>query len=198
MKLIDRINIYRIFVKHFDTLYDYGKFKVSGKRVMPWSDRIVFLFLPVLIAIFLFFIGVRVTEDYINILITSLSIFVGLLFSLLTLIFELGKKEKELKQALGVKYNEEYKYILIKELFINISFSIALSIIAILFLLSTQFHPALIINFLKQYACFNYIKIGYLAITTIVSFALIIEFALLLLMILKRFFLIYLNQFEEE
>ncbi len=198
MKLIDRINIYRIFVKHFETLYDYGKFKVSGKKVMPWSDRIVFLFLPVIIAVSLFLIGIRITEDYINILITSLSIFVGLLFSLLTLIFDLGKKEKERKQELGSKYQEDYKYILIKELFINISFSIALSIISILFLLSTQFHPALIINFLKQYSCFNYLRVGYLATTTIISFTLIVEFALLLLMILKRFFLIYLNQFEEE
>jgi hypothetical protein len=198
MKLVDRINLYRIFVKQFGTLYDYGKFNVSGKKVMPLNDRIVFLFLPAIIAFFLFFIGVRITEDYINILITSLSIFVGLLFSLLTLIFDLGKKEKQLKQELGVKYQDDYKYILIKELFINTSFAIALSIISILFLLSTQFHPLLIVNFLKQYSCFSSIRMGYLATTTIISFALVIEFALVLLMILKRFFLIYLNQFEEE
>jgi hypothetical protein len=198
MKLIDRINIYRIFVKHFDTLYDYRILKVRGKKIMPWGDRFTFIILPVILALFLFYTGLRITEGYINILITSLSIFVGLLFSLLTLIFDLGKKEKETKQQLGSKYKDDYKYILIKELFINISFSIVLSILSILFLLSTQFHPLIIINFIKSYAYYGYVKNGYIIITTLISLISIIEFVFVLLMILKRFFLIYLNQFDEE
>ncbi len=198
MKLINRINIYRIFVKHFDTLYDYGKLKVTGKKVRSFSDYFVFLISPILIAIGLFFIGIRITEDYVNILITSLSIFVGLLFSLLTLIFDLGKKEKENKIQLGDKYTEEHKFILIKEIFVNISFAIAISIISILFLLSTQFHPSLLVNYLRKYEFFHYLKMCYISITTIISFFLIIEFVLVLLMILKRFFLIYSKQFDEE
>ncbi len=197
MKLVDRININKILAKHFATLYDHGKFKTTGKKVMPISDWIVFLVLPVSIATLLYYIGIRITEGYINILMTSLSIFVGLLFSLLTLIFDLGKKEKEYKYEEGVNYKQEQKYILIKELFINTSFSIALSIVAILSLLSTQFDPTLLTSIWRNTAYYGNINKWYSIITTIISITLIVEFVLVLFMILKRFFLIFLDEFGD-
>lgn len=196
--MFNRININNILKKHINTLYDYGAFKLTGKKIIPFSDLFIFLITPILLAIALYFLGIRVSETYVNILITALSIFIGLLFGLLTMIFDLAKKEKETKELLKENYKDENKYTLVKELFINTAFAIALSIITIISLLLTQFHPQIIIDYLNAFSWYiNFAKTIIFLTNTIATF-LVFQFLVTLLMILKRFFLLYLDQFDSK
>lgn len=197
MKLFDRINISKIFIKHIDTLYDYGIYKATGKKKIPASDMLTFLILPAVFSIILYISGIKVTEDYVNIMITALSIFVGLLFGLLTMVFDLAKREKEIREEQKEKYQHEDRYQLTQELFINTAFSIALSIMAIITLLLTQLRPEPVIAYLQQYCWYPCLKTAWLLVFNITAFFLVIEFLATLLMILKRFFLLYLDQFSK-
>lgn len=196
MRLFDKINTQLIFKKHIQTFYNYGEANSTGVRNSTTNDQVAFIYFPIIASILIFTAGIRINNDYINIAITSLSIFVGLLFNLLILIFDLAKKQKQIMNDLRSREEiipqiESAKYLLIKEVFINISFSIALSIISIIAVLLPCIKPKFLINYLQHYEGYWIIKLAYLAITNCLAFFLIIEFLFVLLMILKRFFLIF-------
>lgn len=201
MKLIDRINIGLIFQKHKETFYNYGEANRQGVQKATLADKFTFLFLPAIFSVLIVILGIKLTNDYINIIITSLSIFVGLLFNLLVLIFDLAKKQKgkinELnEQSEIIPPIEKAKYQLVKELYANISFAIALSILAITAATLPTLKPQILIQLLKPYNYYCLIKECYLMVTNVLAIVLVIEFLLVLLMILKRFFLIFNNEME--
>jgi hypothetical protein len=197
MRLFDRINIISIFIKHKNTFYDYGILTWNGKFKVPFADKFIFIIFPFLISALLVIFQMRITDEFLNILITSLSIFVGLLFSLLTLVFEIAQKEKERNKNQEVSQKQIVKFKLEKELFVNIAFAIALSILSIVTALLTRFQPKLILTFLKSIAVYNRIKEYYLITTNFIAIFLVVLFLLTLLMILKRFFLIFNFEFED-
>lgn len=199
MKLFDRINIVQIFIKHFNTLYDHGVLTWTGKRKMPFADKFTFFYFPATIAFTLVIpLQLYINDNYLNIIITSLSIFVGLLFGFLTLVFDIVKNERTVGQNPDATHEQKLKFKLVKELFINIAFAIALSILSIIAALLTRFHPTPIILQLQKLACYSYIKQLYLWTTNLVAVFLVLLFIATLLMILKRFFIIFTNDFNDN
>jgi hypothetical protein len=197
MKVFDRVDIGLILKKHVETFYNDGEEKSTGIKNVPVSDKVVFIYFPIITSILIVALGITLTNDYINIIITSLSIFVGLLFNLLVLVFDLAKKQREKIERIEdtneiVPKTESAKYNISKELFANISFAIALSIFAIIATVFPSLKPTAIVVFVKSNICnFHVVKVIYLAITNVIAITLVIEFLLVLLMILKRFFLIF-------
>jgi len=199
MLFYDRINFAKIIKNHIGTFYNYGELKINGNKTTHYGDWVTFLFIPIILSISLYKLEVRFTETYIDLIITSLSIFIGLLFSLLALVFELATKEKENRKARQNDKKTEAKYKLTKELFINIAFSIVLSLISIIVLFLTRLKPSNLISLLKEnFLYYDILKLTFVGLTNIIGFFLIIEFILTLMMILKRFFVIFLNEFEES
>jgi hypothetical protein len=199
MKLFDRINIIQIFIKHFNTLYDHGVLTWTGKRKMPFADKFTFFYCPSVFAFILVVpLQLFINDNYLNIIITSLSIFVGLLFGFLTLVFDIVKNEKIVVQNPNATDEQKLKLQLVKELFINIAFAIALSILSIVAALLTRFHPTPIILQLQKLTCYYYIRKLYLLTTNLIAIFLVLLFVATLLMILKRFFIIFTNDFKDS
>lgn len=196
MKFLDRIDITPILSSHVNTLYDHGLLTLKGKQKMPFSDKFTFLYLPATLTIILIFIfKLFISENYLNIIITSLSIFVGLLFGLLTLVFELLQNEKIAEKKPNAIIYQNLKFKLVQEIFINIAFSIALSIISIIVVLITQFNPTPVVEKLQKLNFYKQIKLFYLYATNSIAIFLLLLFITTLLMILKRFFIIFTNDF---
>jgi hypothetical protein len=169
---------------------------------MPLEDKFTFVYFPIIVSFVAVILGVRLSNDYINVIITSLSIFVGLLLNLLLLIFDLAKKQKQKNAEYEEKLEilpsiEKVKFLIAKELYVNILFAIVISIFAILACFVATLRPILIIAFFKNLTCFNMIKEMYVFLSTAITITLSLEFLLTLLMILKRFFLIFNKEINE-
>jgi hypothetical protein len=195
--ILDRINISKILKAHIKTLYDYRESEWSGKKKMSKADISIFIILPIILAAFFVSIGMMINNFYINLIITSLSIFVALLFSFLTLVYQIVIKKREQFSKDLVNKKQEIKYRLVKELFVNIAFSIALSIMCIVAILLTRFNPLILTRLLSKISFYKLIRTVYLDLTNFISYFLIIEFVFLLLMILKRFFIVFESEFSE-
>lgn len=168
--MLDKINISQIIKEHFSTFQD----EKSGKK--DNIDFIIFIYIPITISIVLAYFF-HDLEIFTTILITSLSIFTGLLFNLLLLTYDLIKKNKSDKSTeniAGIKTKSDdditIKSKLLKQIFNNISYSILISIFAIMLLL---------LSFIWN-NCYYYITLS-----SIIYF-LVINFFLTLLMVLKR------------
>ena len=203
MHLFDRINISLILKKHIETFYNYGELNFNGKRTIPLSDKITFIFSPIIVTLIVVISGIRLTNDYVNIIITSLSIFVGLLFNLLILIFDLTRKQKSKLKEFEVKTEvvpriDMVKFTILKELYANICFAIAVSIFAIAAAIAPTLKPKLILPFLRNIKYYHSLKDIYIFLTNSIAIFLSILFLLTLLMILKRFFLIFNNEINER
>lgn len=194
MKIFDRINIIQIFRSHLNTLYDYGALNWNGQRKIPIADKITFAISPLVFSLILVLLELRIDNEYLSIIITSLSIFIGLLFSLLTLVFDMVKSSSNLENE--IDHKKKVKNTLTQELFINIAFAIALSLVSIVAVFLTRFRPAPIIDLLKNLSYYEYIKEIYIFSTNLFAIYLLILFLFTLLMILKRFYILFLSQFK--
>lgn len=194
MKIFDRINIIQIFRSHLNTLYDYGALNWNGQRKIPIADKITFAISPLVLSLILVLLELRIDNEYLSIIITSLSIFIGLLFSLLTLVFDMVKSSSNLENE--IDHKKIVKHTLTQELFINIAFAIALSLVSIVAVFLTRFRPAPIIDLLKNLSYYEYIKEIYIFSTNLFAIYLLILFLFTLLMILKRFYILFLSQFK--
>ena len=195
MNLFDRTDISLIIKAHYKTFYDYSVWKATGEKKATHNDVIAFLVFPMLTAILISFLQIKITETYLSIIITALAIFVGLLFNFLTLIFNLANQQKqEINKKSGsssISNSDEAKFILTKELFINISAAIIISIAAICISLIILSKPQLIITCLKGFKFYNSFHQAYFTVLISILIFLIIEFFMTLFMILKRFYLIF-------
>lgn len=126
--MFERVNIFRIILDHFSTLRSLNQ----RTKYLNWKDAILFIGLPLVSSIVLVCKGFSFKEQLGN-LIASIAIFGGFLFNLLAIIY--GQIENIQKDA--VKENDELKKKFVKEIHVNISFCIVLSIIIILTLLLT-------------------------------------------------------------
>lgn len=196
-EVFDRINVSNIYRNHLSTFYHYEKQQFYGKKEIPYTDKILFGVLPLLLAALMCVFGLRFNQEYVNIMLTCLSIFIGLLFGLLTMVYsqiqendkiEMAKVDPERKAKVQAKIN------LTVHLFINIAFSIVLSIFALIFVLLTQFHPDKLIEFFKEKSYYNTVKEIYLYFSNGFSYFLLFEFVLVLLMIIRRFMVLFLSQ----
>lgn len=167
--MLSKINIWRIITDHLATLKDADKGRPG------FSDFFLFLLLPCGGAVVIVFVFHKLLSDnLINILITSLSIFVGLLLNLLVIIFDIINKITERK-------TEELKKMFLREIYSNISFSILNSLITIGFL---------VVALIDQ----PEIKMA----ANVLADTFLILFGLTLLMILKRVHVLLSNEFKND
>ncbi len=161
--MFSKIDITKILSGHWSTLCNQ-----SGKA--NFGDVILFCFLPLIVATALVFSGHLLKESSVSVLLASYAILTGLLFNLLVLVFDLIRKEGEPTNVdSAAKAGWQLKQQLLKQTFASISFcvleGIGLSVITLAALLPWKW-------------CQLSASVFVYAVTT--------NFALTLLMILKR------------
>lgn len=167
---MEKLNLLRIVRDHVHTLKDYNSNKYS------WSDFLLFLMLPLVIAAGATYCFHEIGKDLTNVLITSLSVFAGLLFNLLLLIYDIVKKANP-----GEPYGE-LKTRFLKEIYSNISFSILVAILTVILLLLLS---------LSISSRYFQTPIMYLI------YFLVVNFILTLFMILRRVHILLSKEFEK-
>jgi hypothetical protein len=169
--MFNRINIYSIIRDHFKTLRNLN----GSSGSIYWKDFIVFILIPLIVSTFLSFKDYSF-ENQLGNLIAGISIFGGFLFNLLAIIY--GQMDK-IKSDTESEKDNKIKKIFIKEIHVNISFCIVLSILIVLSLLLTSIDIPM--NSYK-----NIIK----KIIITVNYFLMSLFLLTLLMILNRVYIL--------
>jgi hypothetical protein len=113
---MNKINIWRIVRDHFGTLRNFQTGEVSG------SDILTFFALPFFAALTGAYRHAVLSGDVLIAILTAFSIFAGLLFSLLLLVFSLTDKSDPQSMLFATRKQ------LVAELYDNISFAILTSI----------------------------------------------------------------------
>lgn len=171
-----KINIFKIIFDHFETIRDdrYKEHKID------WISVGIMYVLPILLVLVLYLTCFNQHKEVIDVITISLSIFIGLLFNLLVLIHGLFKEKKEYVNE-KQKIKEGLKANLTKELYKNISYLILIAILSI-------------VIYAFSFTMKSPIKeIFYYAI-----YFLFLNFILTLLMVLKRKYIILLDEFDES
>ncbi|MBN1315169.1 MAG: hypothetical protein JXA42_06870 [Anaerolineales bacterium] len=159
---MSRFSIINIIKDHLKTLCNFK----SGKT--NWFDVIVSLIVPIILAIIVVCTNlIRLDNQAIDILVTSLSIFAALLFNLLLLIYDIVSRGTNNQRPLVPKF--------LGEIYSNVSFSILLSVLAVILLMGAYF-------VLKIPTNLSFIG----KLIDVAVFSLIGQFLFVLLMILKR------------
>ena len=162
--MFDKINVSKIVRSHLDTLQN------DNTKKPGLDDYLTFLVLPAVVAGVLIWLPVHLNERATNIIITSLSILVGLLFNVIVLLFDLVTKDG--KRSL--------KNRILKEVLANITFSVLLAIVSILFtLLASLPQPAVV------------------GVVEFCLYFLLGQFLLTCLMVLKRIYELFRNEMNE-
>jgi magnesium-transporting ATPase (P-type) len=168
MKLIDKINVTEIVKNHLSTLVN------DNTKKPGLGDFFTFLFIPIIVAAILFYsnniVDPNTASTLSNIIIVSLSIFIGLLFNVIVLIFDIVHKGNK----------QDIKNRVLKQLLSNIAFTVLLSIVSIILTLSTYIRYLYIKNV--------FIFLNYFTLTL---------FVITVLMILKRMHALFKNEIEE-
>ena len=120
----NKINIINIVRDHISTLKDFDKDAYSI------SDLSIFFILPLIVSSIILFFNIILSNELVNVLVMSLSVFAGLLFNLLLLVYDIMRKSGSGDRPL--------KGALLKELYSNISFGILISVITIILLLVSR------------------------------------------------------------
>lgn len=162
--IFDKINCWKIVTSHVATLRN------ANTKKADVGDYFTFLVVPLMAATALIVWSVPLKNDAINIIITTLSIFVGLMFNIIVLIFDIVKRDA----------HQRVKNEVLKQLLANISFEILISVFAILLTLLTFFDNGRV----KKIATFG-------------TYFLLAVFLLTLLMILKRMYNVFKNEIDE-
>jgi hypothetical protein len=162
--MFNKINICQIITNHIATLRN------ENTKRLGFDDFLTFLLIPLIITIALILFKVYLSDSAITIIITTLSILVGLLFNVIVIIFDIIKRD-------GTK---KLKNRILHELLTNISFSIILSIVIIIFTLVTYFTN-------------KYVKL----ISTGLVYFFLCFYIFTVLMILKRMYVLFINELNE-
>jgi len=165
-----KINLFSIVRAHFNTLRDV---QTQRRSVADW---LTFYAAPLVGAGLLMRLHLRIDKDYVNIIVSMLSIFVGLLLNMIVVLFDIIRSERK----------RVHKVAVLEEVLANISFTIVLSIFTIGVVLLTQ------LNFGRP-AWQPYIE-GSREVINFISFACLILFLLTLLMVVKRMYLLFMDE----
>jgi O-antigen/teichoic acid export membrane protein len=163
MTIFNKINLGKIISHHFATIKNAN----TGKP--DKDDFFTFLLFPIIISSTLIYFKIYLKSDATNIIISTLSIFVGLMFNIIVLIFDIIKRDA----------SQKVKNVVLKELLSNISFAIFVSILSIIITLFT-------------YSTNICVKI----IFTWIAYFFLALFLVTLLMILKRMYNIFENEID--
>jgi hypothetical protein len=163
-----KIDIRDIVRDHLATLVDY-----RTQRASP-LDYVLFFVVPAVVAAALMFLKVGLTDSAVNVLITALSIFAGLLFNLLVLIASLADKR-------AAPTGESDARQVMKSIYANIAYSLLVSLLTLL--------PLGLFATLKDELAKK--------IAMAVSYYFIVHFALTLMMVLKRMHILLSFEFSK-
>jgi len=168
--MLSRINILQIIKDHFKTLRSLNQ-KTKG---IYWQDFILFILVPITISAFATYKNFSLQNQVTN-LIAATSIIGGFLFNLLAIIY--GQIDK-IKTDADTEQNY-LKKVFVKEIHINISFGIVLSIILVLTLIlySIDFNGDKLHDIIDR---------GLLGL----NYFLITEFMLTILMVVNRVYIL--------
>jgi hypothetical protein len=169
--MIDKINFSKIVCSHFSCLKD------SADRV-SFGDYALFIGLPLLLSLILNYLDLELTPDFTNILVTSSSIFAGLLLNLLMLLYSLivrfqdKKSEYDASNLAGsdpVKDEKDrIRYNVLKETFHNVSFCVLISVIVVILCLLHNIHM-MYLKFLISYSVYFLVPLMILTILMILK-----------------------------
>ena len=202
MSLFDRISLMPLIKRHLETFYDSAYFILHKKKRIPYEDKIIFLVFPALFSSLMVSLGLFITGEYLTIILTCLSLFAGLLFGLLSIVFQLTKNLKDnleflvknpikddiLSKKLEI---EIFKYQISKELFVNIGFAILTSIITIITAIFTTLKLGIAHKIFADKFFFCILKTTYLVVFNFLVYFFTLLFILTLFMIPKRFYLLF-------
>ncbi len=179
INISNKIDITKIFTKHFDTLRnanevdskvaDETNINKNGKKLYR-NDVLTFFIIPIIPAIILIALDVPLSEKATNVIISTLSILIGLLFNVVVILFDIIKRDSK----------NRIKNLVLEETHSNISYIILISIIIIGFTLLSfidVIHLQIFIYGLIYYSLTHYL--------------------LTVLMILKRIFNLFDNELKD-
>ena len=155
---LDKINVWSIVQGHFHTLRNDNSKRASK------GDYFTFFGIPIILASALVYFGIGLSDDALKTVITVMTVLVGLLFNVIVILFDIVRKDN----------SNETKNEVSKQVLSNISYSVLLSIVTILFTLLINFENCIVKT----------------TFTWIVYF-LLSHFFLTALMILKRVFKLF-------
>lgn len=183
--MFSKISIFGIIKDHIETLKDNR----TNKIYIP--DIILFFVIPGIISSVMIQFEIRLNDGFVNALITSFSIFSALLFNLLLLVYSISDKPENKYKNLDALENERIirRRRLLREIYINVSFLILISTIAVVSLLT---------YFLKASNC-NILVIDICSLKwllALIVYYLAAQFILTLLMVLKRIYRLLSRAFE--
>lgn len=164
MKIFEKINVTKIIANHLKTLVN------DNTKKSEISDWVTFLILPLIGAVGLSYCEVSLSERAINLVITTLSILVGLLFNVVVILFDIIKRDN----------SKKLKNRLLEQLLTNICYTIFVSL-TIIFLTVLSFFDN---------ECWK-------KVITFLLYFLLIHFAITILMILKRIYTLFINEMNE-
>lgn len=172
-----KINILDIIKEHLKTLKNYSTKKISAK------DLLTFFIIPAILVICLRKKCI-VNQNSIQIILTVFSIFAGLMFNLLILIMDIGRRVKQQGKCQNDKTDKQkITEELISQTYSNTAFSIVISLFVICIILICA--SGILINFIKN-------------IIAVLVYWLIIVFVMTLYMILKRVFILLEHELGEK
>lgn len=165
MALFTKISVVQIVKDHFETLVNQSSGKPDG------SDFFTFFWIPLITAFVSVRLSIFMDSNFVGILISALSIFVGLLLNVIVILFDIVKGNKVSGSKISVA----------RESISNISFAILLSLLCIALSLLTQMEWG---KTFKNVAHF-------------VTYFIVTEFAVTLLMVLKRMYRLFVGELLE-
>jgi hypothetical protein len=164
-----KINISQIAIDHLFTLRNESTGKIS------LSDLLVFFALPALAGSICFYFRWTFTDNAINLVITGMSIFAGLMINVLVLIYTVALNTHPVNVTVEEASLEKR---FLREIFANISFSIGTSVTIVVVLAVAFFSASVAQRALSAFAVF-----------------LLCNFLLTLLMALKRLHILLSKRF---
>ena len=166
-----KLNVWGVVRDHIGTLRNFDTGRYSP------GDILLFIVIPAIFAAGLTWLRIKITEQIANGLITALSVFAGLLFNLLLLIYDIVQKDQ------GAADNAKLQRLFLKEIYANISFCILISITSIILL--SVFAFGITVNALAFALCF-------------VIYFFLAVFVFTLLMVLKRVHVLLSKEFANK
>jgi hypothetical protein len=163
-KIFEKVNVVVIVEKHLQTLVN------AQTKKHELGDYVTFLFIPSIVSLALIWFGFLLNKDFVGIICSILSIFVGLFFNVIVIIFDIVKREA------GKKMKVEF----LRELLYNISFTILISVFCIV---------------LSLCSIIEQVYIRY--VTNFATYFLAVLFLMTVLMILKRMFMLFSKEIDD-
>lgn len=120
--MLDKINVTKVVCDHFKTFRNY-----STNKLRPY-DLILFFIIPIVAAILLLSFGGVLPQNLVGVIVTSLSVFTGLLLNLLMVSFNASQNFGHSPHEDG-KRRQDTRNMLLREVISNVSFAVLIAII---------------------------------------------------------------------